>query len=320
MLFLGCDVGGTKTLAVLANEKGEVLSYWKGKGANYQTVGKEKALSNLREVINGVLDRAGKTVSDVDFAFFGYAGADFEHEFQIVRSILDQLGFERYDFDNDGRIALRSGTFDDVGIVISCGTGSISYASDGKKINRIGGLSFFFGERLGSYHIAGLVASAVVRAKDGRGEKTLLVEEVEKEVGPLEKLMRYEYEGSPEMEELVRLLIEKLFSCAKKGDFVALKILHEIAEEVLRIVQAHRKVLALLSPVKVVLEGGFFKNADEILRKMIGSALGSECVLVIPEHDPVVGAVLLAMERAGLRVERDVVETLVKTYLERVRA
>ncbi|MCD6552157.1 MAG: N-acetylglucosamine kinase [Thermotoga sp.] len=318
MIFLGCDVGGTKTLAVLSDEEGNILAVYKGHGANYQVVGKENALKNLKGVINGVLERAGKNLEDVDFAFFGYAGADFEYEMKIVRKILEKLGFKSFDFDNDGRIALRSGTFNDVGIMVSCGTGSISYASDGKRVNRIGGLSFSLGERLGSHYIASLVTSAVVRAKDGRDDWTLLVDEVEKEIGPVETLLRYDYEGG-DISEIVKKVNQILFKCAEDGDTVSLRIFNEIVIEVKKIVDAHRKTLNFTPPIRLILEGSFFKNAPLLLIKMIESAVGREYKITIPKHDPVIGAVLFAMEHSGFQITEELYTRLVENYLKEVK-
>ncbi|PLV56316.1 N-acetylglucosamine kinase [Thermotoga sp. SG1] len=318
MIFLGCDVGGTKTLAVLSDEEGNILAVHKGRGANYQVVGKENAIKNLKEVIDVVLKKVGKDRKDIAFAFFGYAGADFEYEMKIVRDILERLGLERFDFDNDGRIALRSGSFDDKGIMVSCGTGSISYASDGKKVNRIGGLSFSLGERLGSHYIASLVTSAVMRAKDGRDEWTMLIEEVEKEIGPVETLLRYDYEGG-DTTEVVKKVNQILFRCAENGDAVSLRIFQEIVTEVRKIVDAHVKVLNLTPPIRLILEGSFFKNAPSLLIKMIESAVGKDYKITIPEHDPVIGAVLFAIERSGIQVTEELYNRLVRNYLKEVK-
>ncbi|PLV59991.1 N-acetylglucosamine kinase [Thermotoga sp. KOL6] len=317
MILLGCDVGGTKTLAVLSDENGNILALHKGKGANYQVVGMENALKNLRETLKEVLNKANKSVEDIDFAFFGYAGADFEHEMKIVRNILEQLGLKKFDFDNDGRIALRSGTFNDVGIMVSCGTGSISYASDGKNVNRIGGLSFSLGERLGSHYIAGLVTSAVVRAKDGRDDWTMLVEEVEKEIGFVENLLRYDYEGG-DTTEIVKKVNQILFKCAGKGDTVSLRIFNEIVTEVKKIVDAHMKVLNFSPPVMLILEGSFFKNAPSLLIKMIESCVGKDFKIIVPKHDPVIGALLFAMERSGVKITEDLYNRLIENYLMEV--
>ena len=313
MRLLGVDVGGTKTHILIVDELGNVIVFEEGPGANYQGVGVEKAYQTLKRLIEKALKSASLSLDELDAAFFGVAGADFEYENRMVRSILERLGLKRYAFDNDGRIALRSGTFDDVGIMISCGTGGINYACDGKRMERIGGFSSFFGERLGSYIIAGKVASAILRAKDGRSENTVMVEMFESQIGSkIEDIMHYEYEGDYEkMRDYAVLLIRTLYSAARDHDFVALKILCEIVDEVVRIVEAFRKKLNFTPPIKLVLEGSFFKNADPILLNMIRNALGRDYRLIVPKHPPVVGAVLLASELVGCSFTDRAIEKLI---------
>lgn len=313
MYFLGVDVGGTKTHALIVDHEGKVIVFRDGPGANYQGLGVEKAYNNLRDTIAETLKKASLSLQDIEASFFGVAGADFDYEIRIVRAILDRLGLKRYAFDNDGRIALRSGTFDDVGILISCGTGGINYACDGKRMERIGGFSRFFGELLGSYIIAGLVASAIVRGRDGRADPTKMIQMFESQIGgKIEDIMHYEYEGDYEkMREYAILLIKTLFSAAKQYDFVALKILCRIVDEVVNIVRAFRMRLDFSPPIKLVLEGSFFKNADPILLEMVSSAVGPEYEIIVPKHPPVVGAVLLAAEFSSHKFDQDAIERLI---------
>lgn len=313
MYFLGVDVGGTKTHALIADHEGKVIVFHDGPGANYQGLGVEKAYSNLKDTITEALKKASLKLQDVEAVFFGVAGADFDYEIRIVRTILDRLGLKRYAFDNDGRIALRSGTLNDVGILISCGTGGINYACDGKRMERIGGFSTFFGERLGSYIIAGLVASAIIRGKDGRSNPTKMIQIFESQISmKMEDIMHYEYEGDYEkMREYTILLIKTLFSAAKQHDFVALKILCHIVDEIVDIVRAFRMKLDFTPPIKLVLEGSFFKNADPILLEMISSAVGPEYEIIVPKHPPVVGAVLLAAEFSGHKFDQNAIERLI---------
>ncbi len=313
MYFLGVDVGGTKTDFLLVNEHGEVLSFLRTDGANYQGVGVEKSIKILQEGLQKILAGCNLRNDDLNYAFFGFAGADSEYEIQIVRNILKQLKLRNYDFDNDGRIALKSGTIDDVGIMISCGTGGINFASDGQRVERIGGFSRFFGERLGSYIIAGQVASAIVRAKDGRDEQTLMSKIFETKIGmPIENIMHYEYEedGFENFRYYAVELIKTLFEAANQFDCVALRILDEIVEEVLKIVAVFKKKLTLPVPTKLVLEGSFFKNSDPILFRMIETALGKDYNIIVPKHPPVLGAVLFAYEKSGLKPDQRLIDQL----------
>ncbi|MEJ5228848.1 MAG: BadF/BadG/BcrA/BcrD ATPase family protein [Pseudothermotoga sp.] len=317
MYFMGVDVGGSKTDLVIVEESGRVISYLKAPGANYQGVGIDKAFEILSDAISRLTKKAGLEREEITYSYFGVAGADMDYEIKIVRSILERLGLKNYDFDNDGRIALRSGTFDDIGIMISCGTGGITYGCDGKKMIRKGGFSYFFGERLGSYIIAGMVASAIIRSKDGRDEHTIMQELFESKIGqPIEEIMHHEYMGEDrsKMAEYIILLFRTLYEAARMYDYVALKILGQIVQEVLKIVNVYEKQLDLTKPVKVVLEGSVFKKADQILLKMIESALGKDHQVIVPAQPPVFGAILLAAERAGYSFSKEAVENLLRFW------
>jgi len=317
MYFMGVDVGGSKTDLVLVDHSGTVISHLRAPGANYQGVGIQKAFEILSDAITKLTKKAGLNKEEITYSYFGVAGADMDYEIGIVRSILERLELKNYDFDNDGRIALRSGTFDDVGIMISCGTGGITYGCDGKKMIRKGGFSYFFGERLGSYIIAGMVASAIIRSKDGRDEHTIMQELFESKIGQsIEEIMHHEYMGEDrsKMAEYMILLFQTLYEAAHIYDYVALRILGQITQEVLKIVNIYEKQLDLTKPVKVVLEGSFFKKADQILLKMIESALGNDHKIIVPVQPPVFGAILLAAEKTGYSFSKEALENLLRFW------
>ncbi len=298
---MGVDVGGTKTDVLIVDKKGRVLSRYIGGPGNYESLGIDRAREEIDRSLRSALNMANLEKGDIDFAFFGMAGFDHEEDRKTIEEILGGLGLNRYDFDNDGRIALKSGTGDDVGIMVSCGTGSVSYASDGKKVNRIGGYSWSFGERLGSYLIAGMVTSGVVRSKDGREYKSLLVKMLESELKmSVESLRRLSRSGIYSLSDYIPRIISVLFRAYESHDFIATKILLGIVDEIVRITLAHFNRLDFKPPVKLVLEGTFFKKSPDYLKEMVSSALGEDFVVVIPDHPPVVGAVLFALDRSGI--------------------
>ncbi|HBJ82030.1 MULTISPECIES: N-acetylglucosamine kinase [Pseudothermotoga] len=317
MYFMGIDVGGSKTDVAIVDKNGKLISHVRASGANYQGVGVQKAYEILKSAINDALQKSSLNYNELSYSYFGVAGADMEYEIKIVKSILERLQLKNYDFDNDGRIALKSGTFDDKGILISCGTGGITYAGDGKKIARKGGFSRFFGERLGAFVIASMVASAIIRSKDQRDENTLMKQIFESKINqPIEEIMHYEYanEDKSKLAEYAILLIQSLYEAAHQFDYVALRIMGNIVDEIIKIVTAYRKEMYFTSPVKVVLEGSFFKKADPILINMIQSALSDEYILIIPKHPPVVGAVLLAAEKAGYKYDENFIANLLSHW------
>ena len=316
MYFLGVDVGGTKTAAVIADETGQVLSLKIGKGSNYQGCGIEESYKRANQTIESVCKEIGIEKQDIQNAYLGIAGVDLDYDIQIIKGILKRIDLPCYDFENDGLIALRSGTDDGKGILITCGTGSISFGNNGERIIRKGGFSTFFGEQLGARHFARLSASAMMRSKDGRGPKTLMngILENKYQITIEEMIKAYIPDVTYSGPDPVITLIQVVYQAARQNDYLAMKILIEIGQEVINICQSFRADMTFIPPIPLVLEGTVFKRADAILLDMIRSGVGEEYNLIIPNHDPVTGAVLFALEGNGITVTNAIREKLFESY------
>ena len=299
MVYIGIDVGGTKTEVLVVNKDGEVLSRALGGPGNHESIGEEKAAAEIKRTIEKATD--GLSDRKIGGAFFGMAGIDHEEDKEIAERIIKLIGIDNASFDNDGRIALRSCFYDDKGIVIACGTGSISYSGNGEELFRIGGFSWSFGERLGSHLIAGMVTAAAVRAVDGREYSTLLTklleEKLKMDIFELRRISRF---GLTAVKDKVPLIILALYEAYENHDFVATKILIEIVEEVVKITRAHAKKINIMPPVPVCLTGTFFRKAPEYLKEMVSNALGSDYRVFISDRAPVIGAAHLALEAGGV--------------------
>src|SRR5437879_4895410 len=91
MHVLGIDVGGTKTVCLLADEEGRVIASAREEGANLQGVGElalEKVLHNVME----------KTLADTHVVpsaiCLGIAGVDRAADEAVVRSIMKRIGYK----------------------------------------------------------------------------------------------------------------------------------------------------------------------------------------------------------------------------------
>ena len=316
MYLLGVDIGGTKTAAIVSNESGEIIAFERGAGSNYQGCGVEESHSRIKDTLDRLYKKAGISRKEINNAFFGVAGADLEYDYQIIKQILDRLELRQYHFDNDGLIALRSGTVSGLGIMVACGTGSISFGNDGKTILRKGGFSQFFGERLGGNYIAHLAASAIMRNRDNRGPKTIMDDILREKHGvDIEEMMKIQYPGlSYDGPDPDVTLIKTLFEAAGKNDYLATNLLANVTEEVIRIVNAFRRDMAFTPVIPLVLEGTVFKKSGKLLQKFIKTALGDEYRITLPDHDPVTGAVMFAMDKAGIEIDKQKMERLVRTY------
>ncbi|RKX55930.1 MAG: ATPase, partial [Thermotoga sp.] len=139
--LLGVDVGNTKTLYALANEDGAVINVHYGKPANFQSLGLAKSQERIKDGINETLSPLGIPPYDVGFVYYGVAGADRPKDFELIRKMLNGIEMNKFEFHNDGWIALKSGTIDGIGMVITCGTGNTNFACNSQREwKRIGGL------------------------------------------------------------------------------------------------------------------------------------------------------------------------------------
>ena len=141
MHVLGIDAGGTKTMCLLADGKGQIVGEARGGGANLQAAGELE----VEKVLHHVMDAA---VGDRDIRpaaiCLGIAGVDRPEDTAAVHSIMRRIGFKaQVIVVNDALVALVAGAGDAEGVVVVAGTGSIAY---GRVASR-------FGSRPGNRHL-----------------------------------------------------------------------------------------------------------------------------------------------------------------------
>src|SRR3954470_11299987 len=173
MHVLGIDVGGTKTVCLLADERGEVIAQGRDEGANLQGAG-ELA---LEKVLHSVME---KTLADRGVfpavICLGIAGVDRAADEAVVRSIMKRIGYKaRILVVNDALMAPQDANGPDPGIGIVAGTGSIAYGRNARgEAAHAGGWGYVLGDEGSGYWIGRFALRAVVRHADGRGRVTSL--------------------------------------------------------------------------------------------------------------------------------------------------
>src|SRR5262245_51351103 len=107
MPVLGIDVGGTKTVCLLADDSGKVVAVGREEGANLQAVGELALEKVLHSVMEQTLDGTGVVPSVV---CLGIAGVDRAEDEAVVRGIMARIGYKaRILVVNDALIALQAG-------------------------------------------------------------------------------------------------------------------------------------------------------------------------------------------------------------------
>jgi N-acetylglucosamine kinase-like BadF-type ATPase len=302
MHVIGIDAGGTKTVCLVADERGAVVAESRGPGANLHAAGEAGVERALRDVIATAL--GSRTISPAAICL-GMAGIDREDEARVIRGIMQRLGYRsRVVVVNDALIALVAGAKDAPGIVIIAGTGSIVYGRDQRgAAARAGGWGHMIGDEGSGYWIGREALAAVMRAEDGRGPATELTAAMlaHFDVGDVSRLPRIVYDRqSPRV--AVAALGPIVQRATDAGDAVAMRILERAAEE---LVLAARSVATRLEmrgdPFSFYLAGGVFRVVPRLARelqpRLIEVAPKSQAELL--EQEPAVGAVWLALAEAN---------------------
>ncbi|MDT7603303.1 MAG: hypothetical protein QOF61_1300 [Acidobacteriota bacterium] len=175
-LTLGVDGGGTKTQAVIADEKGRVVGEGLAGASNPLRVGVSQAAAAVREAFHRALDDAGARRSDVAAAQIGLAGVRREDLRECMRDELASLGVGSVEVVTDADIALYGATNGEPGLVLIAGTGSICCGKSARGRHACaGGWGPVVGDEGSGSWIARRALQAVARATDGRGRETTLV-------------------------------------------------------------------------------------------------------------------------------------------------
>jgi N-acetylglucosamine kinase-like BadF-type ATPase len=295
---LGLDAGGTKTVALLAEESGRVVGEARAGGANLATHGELE----VEKVLHDVMDRAAEG-RRVAAACLGMAGVDRPEDEATIRAILRRLGLrEAVRVVNDAVIALVAGAPEGMGIVVLAGTGSIAYGADGQgRTARSGGLGWILADEGSAQWLGREALRAAVRAADGRGPQTALLALLleASRTGSLAELAAAVYEKGPRPRELGALAFT-VEAGASGGDPAAIDILDRGAAELALAARAvHRQLDFPGGSVPVVLGGGAFRACPSLAGR-VSSVLGvpgAEPRLLAVE--PAAGAVTLARGLLG---------------------
>ena len=307
MPVLGIDVGGTKTVCLLADNDERVIAEAREEGANLQGAGELV----LEKVLHSVMEKTLEGTGVIPTAIcLGIAGVDRATDEAVVRAIMNRIGYKaRILVVNDALIALQAGIGDGAGIVIVSGTGSIAYGrNDRGEASRAGGWGYVLGDEGSGYWIGRLALRAVVRHADGRGRVTSLTPRLLQHFGvqrATELIHKvYHEELSPRSIAAVAKYVQH---ARDEGDMVATGILNRAADELMTAATAVMTRLELAEqPFTFVLAGGMFHAVPWLCDQMqlLLPALAHQCTVMRLNQEPALGAVRFALAelQGGARI------------------
>ncbi len=303
--FLGIDIGGTKSHALIADETGRAVGFGRAGPGNYQTVGYPGMEAALRTATEQALASAGLRRDQIAGAGFGIGGYDWPSQQVLMRDTI-QSALDLHaplTLVNDAVLGLLAGTEAGWGVALVAGTGNNCRGRDrAGREGRVTGEGWQFGEYGGAGELVMRAVQVVSTAWSRRGPPTRLTEAFVAALGArdvddlLEGLALDYYQLRGEAAPLV-------FQVAAAGDPVAVEViawagraLGDLAVGVIRQLDlAHQ-------PCDVVLIGSMFNGGPLLLDPLRATiqATAPQARLRRLAAPPVIGAVLLSMEHAGL--------------------
>ncbi len=307
--ILGVDGGGSKTLAVVADETGEVLGIGRTGPANHQVLGLDRAMEQVRLAVIRALAMGGIRSDGVEAAVFCIAGADLPEDFALLRPALAELRLAKHSqLENDIVASLRSGSDSRDVVVVGWGSGVNAFGRNAAGMEiRLPALGWISGDWGGGGDLGREAIFLVVRGDDGRGRRTAMREPVLEALsvpdveGLIRKLYFEEGERVP-----THTLAPIVFVAANAGDHVARDLVEragiEIADTALAVL---RRLDILDVPADVVLAGSIFKAESPLLIDTVRSRLNAAAPrarMVRPEVEPVLGALFCGFDLVGREV------------------
>jgi len=324
--FLGVDIGGTKSHALIADETGQALGFGQGGPGNYEGVGWDGLSRMLQTITSSALTDAGLTVDQIAGAGFGIAGYDWPSEREPTLRAIEPLGLSApLEIVNDTVVGLLTGATEGWGVAVVAGTSNNCRGWDrNRREGRITGQGAMFGEYGGAIEIVGRAIQMVAAAWTRRGPQTRLTDLLVEQAGVsdaaalIEALVLRRYQPDANLAGLV-------FDAAEAGDPVAMDVIawagHELGD--LGIGVIHQLDLEDQA-FEVILVGSLYKRGSLLIEplRVTVHAIAPGARLVPLQAPPVVGGVLLGMEQAGLDANpiRPVLTASTRRLLEGLRA
>ena len=301
---IGIDGGGAKTAAALADLDGHILTYVKTGPSNVNKVGLEQAVNNISEALNQV--SKGYAKNKITFVYIALASGlerDNKKKAEIKNQLLKNsklswISSRNIIIANDLLAAFCSGTEEKEGLLLIAGAGSIAAGWKKGKEVIAGGWDYLLGDDSGGFWLGQKMLRAICRSLDGLASKTPLNQIVFKKlkIKTGADLIKKIYQ--PDAIKTIISLAPLADVAAEKGDKVAKNILLEAGNELaIRANLIIEKLNFQDKEFPLVLAGSVFKSKIILnqVKKEI-KKLAPQVNFIRPKHEPVIGAVKLAIK------------------------
>lgn len=312
MYYLGVDGGGTKTRYILVDENLNIIKDVERGTIHIHQIGALDLRNELKSTLDIIISGSNIRKNDIEHVFLGVPGyGESKSDKNIIDDIVEEI-FKgiNYTIGNDAIAGWAAGTGCNDGINIVSGTGSIAYGRNKEGIEaRCGGWGPGIGDDGSAYWIALRIINEYTKQKDGRKEKTVLLDIMERELDIKDYF------------EVVDIVFNRLkFSrteiasfariasiAAREGCRVCNFIFEEAAYNLFLHIRSLSTTLNLKDGFILSYTGGVFRSGGLILDplKAMLDEDSINCIIKEPEIDPWHGAALMAYTLSGREVPKD---------------
>lgn len=296
--LLGVDGGGTKTMALIADQDGNIIGQGNSGPANILFSEAEDVRLSIMEAITQALANAGIRGEEVSRGVFGVPAT----EALLASSLQELLPNSEFFFLGEAPIAFASGSDKPFGILLIAGTGSFSWGRNLKgQVTTTGGGGAAFGDEGSGFDLGREALRAIGKMYDGRGPETSITSKVYAFLGcdSFDGVLSYIYGKQDTRSYRFRIaaLAPLVLEAAKEDDPMACKIVTDAAAELeLMITTCARKLGLFQEKIDVVLTGGVLRQGGPLLDELLGRLQKSMPLAqpIVPKLDPAAGAIALA--------------------------
>ncbi len=300
-VFLGVDVGGSKTHALLIDEHSQLLSLGLAGGGNPENVG----ISGLAAAMHAAVQDAEEKFKNKRLVYlsagFGVAGCDWDEDRAAILEVIQTLKLNcPVKLENDCVPALWAANLDGQGIVVSAGTGNNVRGQwkDGRQ-GRISGNSIINGEFGGASEMVFLAIQQLSYIWTRRQEvesslvkKMLDLTHAKNLPDLLAGLIRGRYEIPADAAPII-------LQAAKNEDPVAVQVvLHSASELALSVLAVARQLEICDQPFDLVMSGSLLQK-NQLYREVFMDCIHRHLPQangIRLETQPVVGALLMGVD------------------------
>ena len=301
-IVIGVDGGGSKTRAVLANDRGTQLAEVTGAGSAVHPLDVQRSAGIIAGVVRDVLREGKELDGTAKVLCVGVAGVGREPERNALRDALmtEHLADDVL-VEPDFAVALDDAFGDGTGVLLVSGTGSAAFGRGPTGATaRAGGWGVAIGDEGSGAWIGRRALSVVAAAADGREPETALTGAVLTSLGLQDttQLIPWAASATPAM---LATLAPVVLTVAAGGDQRANSIVSLAVEELALHVRALARRLFTdeRASVPLALSGGLLTMGSPLRKRLehrLKSAVPGAHVYT-SDIDPARGAVRAALRR-----------------------